>query len=214
MRTIHQAYLKASWKNYYVGFKKHFTDEYERDERCKVFNEILRDELLRAQKAGRKFNYDEVCSLCDEINRRVYDLGATGSKDFDVEAIKGALHGTTVTGAMAFVDPSGKSYEFAHMHYFGHLPVEGLTPNEIAFFMDCLGGSIDDAWGVLIFTVLRTKIHNYDYILSHEMQIDRLCKNAIYERVNDKMLEKAQVDLGFKTGKLDRIRDYFVRRLM
>jgi hypothetical protein len=46
------------------------------------------------------------------------------------------------------------------------------------------------------------------------MQIDRLCKNAIYERVNDKMIEKAQIDLGFKTGRLDRIKDYFVRRLM
>lgn len=214
MRTIHQAYLRASWKNYYDGFKKHLTDEYERDERCKVFNEILREELLRLQKIGKKYNYDEMCALCDEIDRRVYSLGATGYKDFDSSTIKAALHGTTVTGAMAFVDPAGKSYEFAHMHYLGHLPIDGLTQAEISFFMRCFGGTVDEAWGMLIFTVLRTKINHYEYILKHEGQIDRLCKNAIYKRVNEVMLQETEVDLGFRVRWFDQLRDYLVRRLM
>lgn len=214
MRTIDQVYLKASWKNYYDGFKKHFTDEYERDERCKVYNKILKEELVRAQKAGRKFNYDEICGLCDEINRRVFSLNVSEHSEFDTKAISSAIHGTTVTGAVAFVDSAGKSYDFAHMHYFGHIPVEGLTANEISFLLDTFGGSIDESWGVLIFTVLRTKIHNYEYIMKKENSIIRMCRNAIYQSINDKVLEKTGLDLGFSNTWRDKLADYFVRRLM
>lgn len=214
MRTVDQVYLKASWKNYYDGFKKHLTDEYERDERCKIYNHILKEELVRAQKAGRKLNYDEVCALCDEINRRVYSLNVSDHSDFDIKAVVSAIHGVTVTGAVAFVDPSGKSYDFAHMHYFGHIPVEGLTPNEVSFLLDCFGGSIDESWGVLIFTVLRTKINNYEYVMKKEDKILRMCRNAIYQCLNERVLEKTGSDLGLSSTWQDKLRDYFVRRLM
>lgn len=214
MRTIDQVYLKGSWKSYYDGFKKPENGDYERDEQCKIFNEILRAELISAQKSGRSLLYDEICKLCDDINTRVYSLNVSKHKEFDIDAIKSAVHGITIAGSVSFVDQYGKSYDFAHMHYYAHIPIGGLTPAEIGFFVEAFSGTVDESWEVVIFTVLRTKIHNYSYILKNEAGIDRLCRNAIYERVNERILALTGVDLGYKISIMDKIKDYFVRRLM
>ncbi|MDU8351300.1 hypothetical protein RYA05_05225 [Pseudomonas syringae pv. actinidiae] len=214
MRTINQVSLQGLWKAYYGACKKHLTGSYEDDEKANIFNRTLKEELTRLQKNGERIDQDAMYRLSADVTRRIYDLGVTDLKDFNLSAIRAVMDGVSIIGAMACVDSSGKSYDFAHMHYMAHLPLSGLTDGEISFLIDAFGGDVDEQWNVLIFMALKVKINSYDYIRNNENKIERMCKNAVCDRINALVLERYEIDLGYASGWRDKVRDYFTLRLM
>jgi hypothetical protein len=212
MRTIDQVSLRGNWKSYYDSFAKKMIDDVDVDARSKVFNQLLRREMVTAQKKGDRLNLEEVYQICSSLTRRVYDLGVVDISEFNISAIRSSLQGTDFVTMLACVDSRGKSYDFVHIHCLGQVPLDGLTENEISFLIDCFSGDVDESWNKLIFKVLDVEMSSLEWYRSNEERIIAMCRNATYQKVNGEVLSRYKVDLGMKTRFVDRVKDYFTLR--
>jgi hypothetical protein len=214
MRTVDQVSLRGNWKTYYDSFSKKMIEDEDVDARSRIFNQLLRKEMVAHQKKGERLTMEEVYQICSVLTRRVYDLGVVDLSDFNTVAIRSSLQGATFATALACVDHAGRSYDFMHVHCFGHIPLSGLTQNEISFFLDCFSGDIDESWNMLIFKVLDIKMNSFERYRANEEKIVSMCRNATYQKVNSEVFSRYAIDLGLETKRWDRFKDYFTLRLI
>ncbi|MFK4132101.1 hypothetical protein ACI2KR_07360 [Pseudomonas luteola] len=212
MRTIDQVILRGRWKNWYDSFSKKMLDDEDYNEMATAFNSLFKEELIRNQKANVQLSQEDVYRICGIITRRVYDLGVVDITDFNINAVKNAMVGVQIVSTHSCIDHMGRDYDFVHLHCLGHIELKGLTDKEISFFIDAFGGDIEEQWGYLIFKVLDIKINDYVYCNRNIHKIENMCRNAVYDKVNDMIFERYNVDIGYKTKILDRIKDFFILR--
>lgn len=214
MRTVDQVSLYGNWKAYYDSFSKKMIEDTDVDARNRVFNQILKKELVSAQKKGKRLSLEDAYQICAVITRRVYDLGVVSIGEFDSGAIRASMQGANFATSISCVDSMGRDYDFVHIHCFGHIPLCGLTANEISFFIDCFGGDVDDQWEILVYKVLDIQMNSYEWFQKNENRIIAMCRNATFDRVNEAVIDRYDINLGFKTKLMDRIKDYFTLRFI
>ena len=206
--------LDAQWKNIYDNTKYHRKlSKHEKNDRHKIFNNLLLEYLYEAQKnkyLPSKDKMEQIGSkLLEEAENKLY-LGDADLKRFSPEKMDAALQQMSYAPILTDHDEQG-ILEVTYLIVFGIVSIKGLTPLEKDFLLSSFE---DDAEFDKEFEAIKIRLMQLPVSIDNiteDMQdkINAYCLRFCRNYFNKVLIRERGLDTRFKYTFIEKVKDYF-----